>query len=183
MSLLPFLLLTGLGSVAVVAIRARPRAATILGVAILALAVIAAALIRPSQSIAIGSSGIATTEYLRVFLLLAALATLLLAIVAEATDDRGDAPAVALGILATCGLALALPDARVAVLAATVALEHMQGQQADCIGCGLLVHRFSSQTPISGGMSCVGLNISNPGRAQAAISGIFDPGQKKAVFP
>jgi NADH:ubiquinone oxidoreductase subunit 2 (subunit N) len=121
MSLLPFLLLTGLGAVAVVALRARPRAATLLGVAILGLAVVAAALIRPSQSIAIGTSGIATTEYLRVFLLLAALATLLLAIVAEATDDRGDAPAVALGILATCGLALALPDARVAVLAATAA--------------------------------------------------------------
>jgi len=85
------------------------------------LAVVAAALIRPSQSIGIGTSGIATTEYLRIFLLLAALATLLLAIVAEATEDRGDAPAVALGILATCGLALSLPDARVAVLAATAA--------------------------------------------------------------
>src|SRR6185437_630277 len=78
-------------------------------------------LIRPSQSIGIGTSGIATTEYLRIFLLLAALATLLLAIVAEATEDRGDAPAVALGILATCGLALSLPDARAAVLAATAA--------------------------------------------------------------
>ena len=121
MSLLPFLFLTGLGAVAVVALRARPRMATMLGVGILFLAVVAAALIRPSQSIAIGTSGIATTEYLRIFLLLAALATLLLAIVAEATEDRGDAPAVALGILATCGLALALPDARVAVLAATAA--------------------------------------------------------------
>ena len=121
MSLLPFLLLTGLGAIAVVALRARPRIATPVGVAILFLAVVAAALIRPSQSIAIGTSGIATTEYLRIFLLLAALATLLLAIVAEATEDRGDAPAVALGILATCGLALSLPDARVAVLAATAA--------------------------------------------------------------
>ena len=121
MSLLPFLLLTGLGAIAVVALRSRPRIATPVGVAALFLAVVAAALIRPSQSIAIGTSGIATTEYLRIFLLLAALATLLLAIVAEATEDRGDAPAVALGILATCGLALSLPDARVAVLAATAA--------------------------------------------------------------
>ena len=121
MSLLPFLLLTGLGAIAVVALRTRPRVATMVGVAVLFLAVVAAALIRPSQSIAIGTSGIATTEYLRIFLLLAALATLLLAIVAEATEDRGDAPAVALGILASCGLALALPDARVAVLAATAA--------------------------------------------------------------
>jgi len=121
MSLLPFLFLTGLGAIAVVALRSRPRIATPVGVAALFLAVVAAALIRPSQSIGIGTSGIATTEYLRIFLLLAALATLLLAIVAEATEDRGDAPAVALGILATCGLALSLPDARVAVLAATAA--------------------------------------------------------------
>jgi Proton-conducting membrane transporter len=119
MSLLPFLLLTGLGAVAVVAVRARPQLATILGVALLALAAIAAALIRPSQSIVIGTSGIATTDYLRLFLVLAALATLLLAVVGEATEARRDAPAVALGILASCALALSLPDARVAVLAAT----------------------------------------------------------------
>ena len=93
MSLLPFLLLTGLGAIAVVALRARPRIATPVGVAALFLAVVAAALIRPSQSIVIGGSGIATTEYLRIFLLLAATATLVIAIVAEATEDRGDAPA------------------------------------------------------------------------------------------
>jgi NADH:ubiquinone oxidoreductase subunit 2 (subunit N) len=119
MSLLPFLLLTGLGALGIVAVRTRPRLATVLGIALLGLAVIAAALIRPSQSIAIGASGIATTDYLRIFLVLAALATLLLAIVGEATEGRRDAPAVALGILASCALALALPDARVAVLAAT----------------------------------------------------------------
>jgi len=119
MSLLPFLLLTSLGAIAVVAVRSRPRLATVLGVTMLGLAVIAAALIRPSQSIAIGTSGIATTDYLRVFLLLAALATLLLAIVGEATEGRKDAPAVALAVLASSALALSLPDPRVAVLAAT----------------------------------------------------------------
>lgn len=119
MSLLPFLLITGLGALAVVAVRAQPRVATGLGLAVLALSVVAAALIRPGQAIAIGSTGIATTDYLRVFLVLATLACLLLAIVGEATEGRRDAPAVALGILASCALALALPDARVAVLAAT----------------------------------------------------------------
>lgn len=119
MSLLPFLLITGLGAIAVVAVRAQPRVATALGLAVLALSVVAAASIRPGQAIAIGSTGIATTDYLRVFLVLAALACLLLAIVGEATEGRRDAPAVALGILASCALALALPDARVAVLAAT----------------------------------------------------------------
>src|SRR6185503_7383001 len=73
----------------------------------------------PSQSIAIGTSGIATTDYLRVFLLLAALATLLLAVVGEATEGRKDAPAVALAVLASSALALSLPDPRVAVLATT----------------------------------------------------------------
>ena len=51
--------------------------------------------------------------------MLAAVAALLLAIVGEATGSRRDAPAVALGILATSALALSLPDPRVAVLAAT----------------------------------------------------------------
>ncbi|HSL77757.1 MAG TPA: hypothetical protein VK867_12490, partial [Candidatus Limnocylindrales bacterium] len=119
MSLLPFLLVTCLGAIAVVAVRAQPRVATGLGLAVLAASVLTAAFIRPGQAIAIGSTGIATTDYLRVFLVLAALACLLLAIVGEATEGRRDAPAVALGILASCGLALSLPDARVAVLAAT----------------------------------------------------------------
>jgi NADH-quinone oxidoreductase subunit N len=119
MSLLPFLLLTSLGAIAVIAVRARERLATGIGIAVLALAVLAAALIRPDQSIAIGTTGIATTDYLRVFLILATMAALLLALVGEATERRRDAPAVALGILATCALALSLPDPRIAVLAAT----------------------------------------------------------------
>jgi NADH-quinone oxidoreductase subunit N len=119
MSLLPFLLLTSIGVVAVIAARDRERLATGIGIAVLALSVIAAAIIKPGQSIAIGASGIATTEYLRVFLMLAAMAALLMAVVGEATERRRDAPVVALGILATCALALSLPDARIAVLAAT----------------------------------------------------------------
>ena len=119
MSLLPFLLVTGLGAIAVIAMRTRPRVATGLGLTVLALSVIAALVIRPGQSIPIGSTGVATTDYLRLFLVLAALACLLLAIVGEATEGRRDAPAVALGILASCALALSLPDARIAVLAAT----------------------------------------------------------------
>ena len=119
MSLLPFLLLTSLGAIAVIAARGRQRMATGVGIAVLALAVLAAAIIRPGQSIAIGTTGIATTDYLRVFLLLATMAALLLAIVGEATERRRGAPVVALGILATSALALSLPDARIAVLAAT----------------------------------------------------------------
>jgi NADH:ubiquinone oxidoreductase subunit 2 (subunit N) len=117
-----------------------------LGVAILALAVIAAALIRPGQAIPIATTGVATTDYLRVFLVLAALVTLLLAIVGEATEARRDVPAVALGILATSALALSLPDARVAVLAATaggaiaalVALGPDRGRTSATVGTRVL---------------------------------------------
>jgi hypothetical protein len=119
MSLLPFLLITGSGAIAVVAARAQPRVATVLGFVVLGVSVVAAMLIRPGQSIPIGSTGIATTDYLRLFLVLGALTCLLLAVVGEATEGRRDAPAVALGVLASCALALSLPDARVAVLAAT----------------------------------------------------------------
>lgn len=146
MSLLPFLLITGLGALAVVAARAQPRVATGLGLAILALSVIAALLILPGQSIPIGSTGIATTDYLRVFLVLTALACLLLAIVGEATEGKRDAPAVALGILASCALALSLPDPRVAVLAATaggafgalVALVPDRGRTGATVGARVL---------------------------------------------
>jgi hypothetical protein len=146
MSLLPFLLITGLGAIAVIAVRAQPRVATGLGLAILAVSVIAALLIRPGQSIPIGSTGIATTDYLRVFLVLTALACLLLAIVGEATEGKRDAPAVALGILASCALALSLPDPRVAVLAATaggafgalVALVPDRGRTGATVGARVL---------------------------------------------
>ena len=69
-------------------------------------AVIAALLIRPGQSIAVGDGGIATTDYLRLFLVLAATVCLLLAIVGEATGVQRDGTAIAIGILATSALAL-----------------------------------------------------------------------------
>ena len=80
------------------------------------------------------------------FLVLGALAALLLAIVGEATGSRRDAPAVALGILATSALALSLPDPRVAVLAATaggafgalVALTPVGGRVAATVGTRVL---------------------------------------------
>ena len=79
----------------------------------------AALLIRPGDSIAFAGGGIATTEYLRLFLVLSSSVGLVLAIIGAATGGHRDAPAVTLGILATSALALALPDPRAAVLAAT----------------------------------------------------------------
>ena len=146
MSLLPFLVVTGLGTIATLMLRGRERIATRVGILALFAAVVTALLIRPSQIIEIGGGGIATTDYLRLFLVLGALAALLLAIVGETTGSRRDAPAVALGILASSALALSLPDPRVAVLAATaggafgalVALTPVGGRVAATVGARVL---------------------------------------------
>src|SRR5262245_41772748 len=68
MSLLPFLLVTGIGAIAALLLRRRERLSAAVGTVGLLVGVVAALLIRPDQAIAIGSSGIATTEYLRLFL-------------------------------------------------------------------------------------------------------------------
>ena len=104
MSLLPFLLVTGLGTIADAgAARPRSRSPTGVGMVALLAAVIAALLIQPGQSVAFGDGGIATTDYLRLFLVLGALVCLLLAIVGAATGVERDGTAVALGILGDVG--------------------------------------------------------------------------------
>jgi len=146
MSLLPFLLVTGLGAIATLSLRGRDRLATAVGIVALSAAVVAGLLIGPSQAIVVGSGGIATTDYLRLFLVLGAVVALLLAVVGEATGSRRDASAVALGILVTSALALSLPDPRAAVLAATagggfgalVALAPIGGRPGATVGTRVL---------------------------------------------
>jgi Proton-conducting membrane transporter len=146
MSLLPFLLVTGVGAIAALLLRSRERVAIAIGLAGLAAAVIAALLIRPNESIILGGGGLATTEYLRLFLVLGSVVALILALVGEATGGRQDAPAASLGILATCALALAIPDARAAVLPATaggafgalVALAPVGGRGGATVGTRVL---------------------------------------------
>src|SRR6185503_16162262 len=86
----------------------------------LAASLIAALAIRPAETIVIGGATIATTDFLRLFLVLGCLSGLALALVGAAAGTRRDAPAVMLGTLATAALALSLPDARIAVPAATI---------------------------------------------------------------
>ncbi len=119
MSLVPFLLLTGVGAIVALMSRRAQGWSTGIGVLALAAAVVAAIAIRPGESIAFTGGGLATTEYLRLFLVLSSTVGLALAIIGGATGGHRDAPAVTLGILATSALALSLPDARAAVLAAT----------------------------------------------------------------
>ncbi|HYH93213.1 MAG TPA: proton-conducting transporter membrane subunit, partial [Candidatus Saccharimonadales bacterium] len=119
MSLLPFLLVTGLGTAFAILLRSRARLAGFVGVLALVAAVWTAAGIRSGEVLEFGGLGLATTEYLRLFLLLGSIVGVGLAIVGAAAGSRRDAAAVSLAILGSSAIALSVPDARVAVLAAT----------------------------------------------------------------
>jgi formate hydrogenlyase subunit 3/multisubunit Na+/H+ antiporter MnhD subunit len=146
MSLLPFLLVTGVGSVAALLLRGRESMATGIGLTALVAAIVTALGIESGQVLVVEEAGLATTEYLRLFLVLGALAGLLLVVVGQVAGSRRDAPAVTLGILATSALALSLPDARLAVLAATaggafgalVTLVPVGGRAAATVGTRVL---------------------------------------------
>jgi formate hydrogenlyase subunit 3/multisubunit Na+/H+ antiporter MnhD subunit len=119
MSLVVYLVVTfGAAGVAVIG-RGREGVASGVGFAGLAVAVLAAIAIDPTQTLTIGGAVLATSEYVRLFLILGSLVGLALAIVGLAAGSSRDAPAVMLGTLGGGGLALSLPDPRIAVLAAT----------------------------------------------------------------
>ena len=117
--MLPFVLVTSVGAVMALLVRRNDRLALAISIVSLIAAIVAALAIRPGQSVVIGGAGIGTTEYLRLFLVLGASVGLLLAVVGQAVGSHRDAPAITLGVLATSAFALSLPDARLAVLAAT----------------------------------------------------------------
>lgn len=119
MTLLPFLLVTVGGAVAVLLVRGPERLATAIGLLALVVAVATGLAIRTEESLTIAGSGVATTAYMRLFVVLAAFVGLVLAGIGFAVGSRRDATAVTLAILGTSALALSLPDARLAVLAAT----------------------------------------------------------------
>lgn len=119
MTLLPFLLVTVGGAVAVLFVRGPERVATAVGLLALVAALVTALALRPFDTLELGGSGIATTPYLRLFLVLGSFVGLLLAAIGTAAGSRRDAPAVTLAILGSSAFALALPDPRLAVLAAT----------------------------------------------------------------
>jgi NADH-quinone oxidoreductase subunit M len=119
MSLLVFVIVAfvfaGLAAIA----REDVRLRTALGLVGLCVALGGAIVMDPDQVLEIGGGGIATTAYLRLFLVLGSLVGLGLAVSGLAGGSRRDAPAVTLAILAACGLTLGLVDPRAAVLAAT----------------------------------------------------------------
>ena len=119
MSLVPFLVVTLGGTVVALFLRASGRLVALVGSIVLVGALVTSLLIRPDEVLVIGDSGLATTAYLRLFLVLGSVVGLLLAFVGAAAGGRRDVPAVTAAVLGTSALALALPDPRAAVLAAT----------------------------------------------------------------
>jgi hypothetical protein len=106
---------TGLG----LGLRATPRVSTAVGLVGLVAAVVAAVAITPGQVVVIGGGAIASTAYLRLFLVLSSVIGLGLVVSGLAAGSRRDAPTVTLGILASAGLTLGVVDPRAAVLVAT----------------------------------------------------------------
>ncbi len=119
MSLVVFVVVTFGAAALAIALRARRPWGLAAGLFGLAGAIVAAVAIDPSQTLVIGGAGIATSAYLRLFLILASVVSLGLTIAGLASGTRRDAPAVTLTILGSAALTMALVDPRLAVLAAT----------------------------------------------------------------
>lgn len=119
MSLVVFTIVAFVSAGLALSRRARPQATAGVGLVGLVATLLAAVAIDPAQVVVVGSSGLATTAYLRVFLILGTLVGLGLAVAGLAAGTRRDAPAVTLAILGTSGLTLGLVDPRAAVLVAT----------------------------------------------------------------
>jgi NADH-quinone oxidoreductase subunit N len=119
MSLVAFVLVAfGFAGLAIV-LRARRPWAIVVGLFGLVGTVVAALVMNPAESIVIGGAALATTAYVRLFLLLGAVVGLGLAVAGLASGSRRDAPAVTLVVLGAAGLTMGLVDPRAAVLVAT----------------------------------------------------------------
>lgn len=119
MSLVVFVVVTFAFTGVALALRARARSSTAVGLLGLVVAVVAAIAIVPGEVVIVGGGALATTAYLRLFLVLGSVVGLGLAVAGLAGGSRRDAPAVTLGILGAAGLTLGAVDPRAAVLVAT----------------------------------------------------------------
>ena len=119
MSLVVFVVITAALAGVSLGLRGRGIAPMVVGLLGLLVAVIAALKITPGEVLVVGGTGLATSGYLRLFLVLGSLVGLGLAVAGLAGGTRRDAPAATLAILAAAGLTLGLVDPRAAVIAAT----------------------------------------------------------------
>ena len=119
MSLVVFVVVTFGAAALAIALRARRPWGLVAGLVGLSAGIVAAVAIDPGQTLVIGGAGLATSAYLRLFLILASVVALGLTVAGLASGTRRDAPAVTLTILGSAALTMALVDPRLAVLAAT----------------------------------------------------------------
>lgn len=119
MSLAVYLVATFGFATASWAARRQTELSTAIGVGGLLVAAIAAIAIDPSETVIIGTSAVATTGYLRTFLILGSLVGLGLVVAGLAGRTRHDLPAVTLATLGLGALTLGLTDPRLAVIAGT----------------------------------------------------------------
>ena len=99
--------------------RGRGSAGTAIGIVGLVAASVAALAIDPAEMVRIGDGGLATTAYVRLFLVVGSVVGLGLAITDHASGARRDLPTVTLATLGIAALTLSLTDPRAAVLAGT----------------------------------------------------------------
>ena len=119
MTILPFLAITFGAATASLLTRRTARVSMAIGVLGLALAALSASAIAPGSVASVGGGELRASEYIRLFALLGAVAGLILALLGLATTSHRHAPGVLLGGIGAAVLALALPDAQAAVIAAT----------------------------------------------------------------
>ena len=119
MTLLLLVLVATTAAVVGIVARERERIATTVGFVGLLLTLVLAIALTPGQSVEIGGSTLVTTEFMRLFTILAAFTSIVLATVGLAAGTRRDATAASLGIIVTGAVTLAIVDPRVAVIAAT----------------------------------------------------------------
>jgi formate hydrogenlyase subunit 3/multisubunit Na+/H+ antiporter MnhD subunit len=119
MTLLPFLIVTIGGTLAAFAVRSRERWAFAIGWGATLGAIVTALAIHPGDVLSLGGSHLVTTDYLRLFLILGSVVGAGLGLVGAAVGQQRDVPAVTTAVLATSAMALALPDPRLAILAAS----------------------------------------------------------------
>lgn len=123
MSLLPFLTVAIVGTVAVALLRDRRRLGTLAGIAAVLVALAAAAVVRPDAPLLVGGGALAGSDFLRLLLALCLAGGILVLVVARLTTWEPSAPGALVGGSAGIGLALGLagtPPALLAVAAATV---------------------------------------------------------------
>jgi formate hydrogenlyase subunit 3/multisubunit Na+/H+ antiporter MnhD subunit len=119
MSLAVYLAVTlGFAALAL-ATRSRAPLSTAIGLVGLLASTIAAVALSPTELLTIGQGGLASSAYVRLFLVLGSVVGLGLAVTGLATGTRRDAPMVTLATLGIAGLTLTLTDPRAAVVAAT----------------------------------------------------------------